>query len=174
MFLPGEIHGQRSLAGYSPWGHKKSDTTGRLTDTSNNFSWLFRHSSSSFLISFSICLLLEFSVSGIISWLNRGVRSQVSPSAQRRIHELSPDMVFNCHLVWINTKYVQYYYHVNVNHNLAIWYNVIGFHSCTKFAFSVNNCPCSCSFSVYLYSFISKLLSVEYFSSLREIHHTNT
>ena len=25
--LPGEFHGQRSLAGYSPWGHKQSDMT---------------------------------------------------------------------------------------------------------------------------------------------------
>jgi len=25
--LPGEPHGQRSLVGYSPWGHKESDTT---------------------------------------------------------------------------------------------------------------------------------------------------
>ena len=24
--LPGEFHGQRSLAGYSPWGHKELDT----------------------------------------------------------------------------------------------------------------------------------------------------
>ena len=24
--LPGESHGQRSLLGYSPWGHKESDT----------------------------------------------------------------------------------------------------------------------------------------------------
>ena len=23
VFLPGESHGQRSLAGYSPWGHKE-------------------------------------------------------------------------------------------------------------------------------------------------------
>ena len=29
-FLPGEFHGQRSQAGYSPWGHKESDTTKRL------------------------------------------------------------------------------------------------------------------------------------------------
>ena len=29
--LPGESHGQRSLAGYTPWGHKESDTTERLT-----------------------------------------------------------------------------------------------------------------------------------------------
>ena len=27
VFLPGESHGQRSLAGYSPWGGKESDTT---------------------------------------------------------------------------------------------------------------------------------------------------
>ena len=27
IFLPGEVHGQRSLVGYSPWGHKESDTT---------------------------------------------------------------------------------------------------------------------------------------------------
>ena len=25
-FFPGESHGQRSLAGYSPWGRKESDT----------------------------------------------------------------------------------------------------------------------------------------------------
>ena len=31
VFLPRESHGQRSLVGYSPWGHKKSDTTERLT-----------------------------------------------------------------------------------------------------------------------------------------------
>ena len=27
VFLPGESHGQRSLAGFSPWGCKESDTT---------------------------------------------------------------------------------------------------------------------------------------------------
>ena len=27
VFLPGEFHEQRSLTGYRPWGHKKSDTT---------------------------------------------------------------------------------------------------------------------------------------------------
>ena len=33
VFLPGEFHGQRSLAGYSLWGHKESDVTERLTHT---------------------------------------------------------------------------------------------------------------------------------------------
>ena len=27
IFLPGEFHGQRSLAGYSPWGRKELDMT---------------------------------------------------------------------------------------------------------------------------------------------------
>ena len=30
VLLPREFHGQRSLAGYSPWGHKESDITERL------------------------------------------------------------------------------------------------------------------------------------------------
>ena len=33
VFLPGESHGQRSLVVYSPWGHKESGTTQRLTHT---------------------------------------------------------------------------------------------------------------------------------------------
>ena len=31
VFLPGESHGQRSLAGCSPWGRKESDTTEQLS-----------------------------------------------------------------------------------------------------------------------------------------------
>ena len=31
VFLPGEFYGQKSLVCYSPWGHKKSDTTEQLT-----------------------------------------------------------------------------------------------------------------------------------------------
>ena len=31
LFLPGEFHEQRSLAGYSPWGRKESDMTEQLS-----------------------------------------------------------------------------------------------------------------------------------------------
>ena len=31
VLLPGEFHGQRSLAGYGPWGGKELDATERLT-----------------------------------------------------------------------------------------------------------------------------------------------
>ena len=37
VFLPGKCHRQRSLAGYSPWGHKESDMTPQPTV----FSWFF-------------------------------------------------------------------------------------------------------------------------------------
>ena len=36
-----ESHGQGSLAGYGPWGHKQSDMTERL-DMSTNTSWILR------------------------------------------------------------------------------------------------------------------------------------
>ena len=32
IFLPGKSHGQRSLVGHSPWGHKESDTTEQLNN----------------------------------------------------------------------------------------------------------------------------------------------
>ena len=35
VFLPGKFHGQRSLVGYSPWGHKELDRTERLTHIYN-------------------------------------------------------------------------------------------------------------------------------------------
>ena len=31
VFLPGEFHGQRSLVGYCPWGHRELDMTEHLT-----------------------------------------------------------------------------------------------------------------------------------------------
>ena len=38
VFLPGEFHGQKGLAGYSPWGHKESDTTEWLSLHFTSFS----------------------------------------------------------------------------------------------------------------------------------------
>ena len=36
VLLPGKSHGQRGLVGYSPWGHKESETTERLHFTSGH------------------------------------------------------------------------------------------------------------------------------------------
>ena len=38
VFLPGESHGQRSLVGYSPWGHQESAVT---EQQSLHFTWGF-------------------------------------------------------------------------------------------------------------------------------------
>ena len=38
VFLPRESHGQRSLVGYSPWGHKESDMTEWLHFLSFHFT----------------------------------------------------------------------------------------------------------------------------------------
>ena len=39
VFLLGESHRQRSLAGYSPWGHKESDTTEMTEYTQKQMSY---------------------------------------------------------------------------------------------------------------------------------------
>ena len=36
VFLPRKLHGQRSLVGYSPWGHKDSDSTEHMCKDKEN------------------------------------------------------------------------------------------------------------------------------------------
>ena len=43
VFLPGEFHGQRCLADYSPWGPEELDTTEWLTLSLFMFSWDVYH-----------------------------------------------------------------------------------------------------------------------------------
>ena len=84
VFLPGEFRGQRSLAGYSPWGHKESDMTKHNGTTSPSCSYC------------SGFILLDFtqtSQNGLgsllenthwLSWHSLGVRSR-SPLASSAI-----------------------------------------------------------------------------------------
>ena len=39
VFLPGESHGQRSLVGYRPWGHRELDTTEWLSTTQHKINF---------------------------------------------------------------------------------------------------------------------------------------
>ena len=42
VFLPGKFHGQRSLMGYSPWGHNEWDTTEHThTHTCRHVTYIF-------------------------------------------------------------------------------------------------------------------------------------
>ena len=40
VFLPGKAYGQRSLAGYGPWGHEESETTERLSTHTHTYVYL--------------------------------------------------------------------------------------------------------------------------------------
>ena len=46
VFLPGKFHGQRSLVGYSPWGHKEYDMTETLSMHTYIFILRFRRNMS--------------------------------------------------------------------------------------------------------------------------------
>ena len=43
VFLPGKSHGQRSLAGYSQWGHKELETTEQLHTYTHMHTHTLRH-----------------------------------------------------------------------------------------------------------------------------------
>ena len=47
VFLPGEFHGRRCLAAYSPWGHKESDMTKQL---SHSLFTMYLHPNSHWII----------------------------------------------------------------------------------------------------------------------------
>ena len=72
--LPGEFYEQRSLAGYSPWGHKESDRT----------EWL------KLLYFWFVVELVEY-FDGFESWELRGfpVSLTQTPSSDDRLHCLS-------------------------------------------------------------------------------------
>ena len=65
VFLPGESQGQRSLAGYSPWGHRESDTTERLTHTfgcplkHNPYTKKLKYSSQHIVVYIELVFLLQ-------------------------------------------------------------------------------------------------------------------
>ena len=63
VFLPGDSHGWRSLAGYSPWCHKESDMTEPLHFHFLSFFSLLVHSyKSALLFLTSICRLLKLEI----------------------------------------------------------------------------------------------------------------
>ena len=102
--LPGEFQGQRSLVGYSLWGHKESDTTERLNnnnkDTSHQYilnSWLKDSTTVSVLAEAVGSFNIQYSVIRIFSIFRANtlkVQNQwQSHSAQRRHAEWTEDRV---------------------------------------------------------------------------------
>jgi len=60
VFLPEKFHGQRSLAGYSPWSHRVSDTTERLS-THRNIGYRCLFESQLLIL---LCMYLEVKLLG--------------------------------------------------------------------------------------------------------------
>ena len=54
-FLPGQFHGQRNLAGYSPWGLEKSEMTEQPSKQESSSMWQWR-GPASFCIAASLSL----------------------------------------------------------------------------------------------------------------------
>ena len=59
VFLPGESHGQRRLAGYSAWGHKKSETAEQLSTAHTYKVYSYFLSNWSFMPYFVIIFVIE-------------------------------------------------------------------------------------------------------------------
>ena len=58
VFLPEESHGQRNLAGYSPWGHNESDSTEHSHTHTNN---VYRKWGCNYLFEILISILFDIS-----------------------------------------------------------------------------------------------------------------
>ena len=76
--LPGESHRQRSLAGYSPWGHKSRTWLSYWTTTSPlsvaSFANIFSHSEGVFLF---VCLFDSFAVQKLLSLIRSFTTNQL-------------------------------------------------------------------------------------------------
>ena len=61
VFLPGKFHEQRSLVGYSPWGHKKSDTTEQQIPSLSHVStdWFQMYLFFTLDYDFTLCYILN-------------------------------------------------------------------------------------------------------------------
>ena len=84
QFLPGECHGQRSLAGYSPWDHRVRHNWATSTSTS--------------VLPMNIQGLFPLRLNGLISLLSKGL-SRVLSSATVRKHQFFGAQ----HSLWSNS-----------------------------------------------------------------------
>ena len=91
IFLPGKAHGWRSLAGYSPWGRKESDTTERLTHTHDvsQFSPSLAPDSIGCMRSFNYLLLFSVNLKISIGSVQSLSRVQLFATPRTAAHQAS-------------------------------------------------------------------------------------
>ena len=99
VFLPGESHGQRSLAGYSPWRRQEWDTTEHIIHTHTSF-WLLPQQVTRKVAAYNTKLLLH--VTNLKSrycqgWIpseffKREILSLPFPTSRDWLHFLAPTL----------------------------------------------------------------------------------
>ena len=101
VFLPGKSHGWRSLVGYSPWGHKESDTTERLHFTSLHYSYLYSLAFLTFLFSNKCMayLVTQYFLKFSSDWPDSKVNKWKD---QMLFYQQSSCLVKNCYLELLN------------------------------------------------------------------------
>ena len=102
VFLPGESHGQRGLAGYSPKGHKESDTT-EAPEHARTHSILGREETNSAKFSKEIiCIICHLSLSSPVRVPNKNIKTST-----------------------ILSFYFSYTIYVHISYNYIMLYNYI-------------------------------------------------
>ena len=77
VLLPGEAHGQRNLAGYSPWGHKELDMTEQLsTHLSSNKSKTIKIEYINFIQSLIFTLNIKYALRINLIWFLKSEKTQ--------------------------------------------------------------------------------------------------
>ena len=93
-FLLGESHGQRNLAGYSPWDRKEVDTTEQVSAHSDSFSDRYRRTSHFFSSPHKVAMWPK--APWLSSLTTSGGRTQYRE--QKLVHSRP-----STHLCWINS-----------------------------------------------------------------------
>ena len=90
VFLPGKSHGQRSLAGYSPWGHKELDTTEQLThnNISNKIKSPFHVSLKHQILNIRVILIFSI-IFNVFNHMRHGLKSPFQNKVQNKFLERS-------------------------------------------------------------------------------------
>ena len=104
VFLPGEFHEQRSLAGYSPWGRKDLDLTEWLSTAQHSIQVQSKNVS----VSFSMWISIH---SSAVCWIN------LSFSVELLWH-LCQNSIDHIYMVLFLDSFVILYIHLHAKHTV--------------------------------------------------------
>ena len=90
VFLPGKLHGQRSLVGYNPWGSKESD----MTECTHTYNGL-RYQGSNLIHGhrgnvLAQCILKRISITNVLGLILTRLQADKYSFPQINLKELPP------------------------------------------------------------------------------------